>query len=98
MMKILLLLGICFFVHFYDSKEREAYEPVILIPPAIFERMISYTNIAISSLAGLSLEFTSQVKITVVENKGNYYIAYTSARGSSTYKRIHYTFYLLKNI
>lgn len=37
------------FVHILDSKARKSNEPVIEIPPAIYSRMLTYSNVAIES-------------------------------------------------
>lgn len=38
------VIGNVLFVHIIDNKAMKAFEPVVEVPPAIFERMKTYTN------------------------------------------------------
>lgn len=85
------------FVHFVDSSEREAYEPVIQVPDEIFKRMNSYGNVAF--LSRLMLKdggITAGISIVIKNNIP--YLAFSESRPYTTAKRYYYSFYLLKDI
>lgn len=44
------VIGNLLFVHIRDSKAHKANEPIIEIPPAIFSRMLTYSNVATESV------------------------------------------------
>lgn len=44
------VIGNVLFVHIIDNKARKAAEPVVEVPPAIFERMQTITNFFVYEL------------------------------------------------
>lgn len=76
------VIGNVLFVHIIDNKARESNEPVVEIPPAIFERiktstntcLVSYNDFINQKSADISegVQFTNIFTIKNYENK-NYF-------------------------
>lgn len=91
------VIGNILFVHFADSKEHKALEPVIQIPDEIYKRMVSFGNTALAS-PNLIKDGSFTVSISVILKDNIPYIAFTNDRFSANYVRYHYAWYLLKDI
>ena len=90
------VIGNMLFVHFLDSKARKADEPVIEIPPAIFSRMVTYSNVATISVANYTGGGYTGIKVIMVDNKP--YLAFTLDRSETASTRCYNFIYLLKDI
>lgn len=84
------------FVHILDSKAHKADEPIIEIPPAIFSRMLTYSNVVIESVNSYYGGGFFGLKVVNVDNK--YYFAFTRERNASNDVRYYFCNYLLKDI
>ena len=96
-MKNFTVIGNILFVHFYDPNGHKSKEPVIEIPPAIFDRMLSYSNYACSSVWGIGSD-AGITPITVVNVGGKNYIAFVGDRSAIETRRYYYSTYHLKDI
>lgn len=90
------VIGNLLFVHIRDSKAHKADEPIIEIPPAIFSRMLTYSNVAIESVNKYYGGGYFGLKVVNVDNKN--YFAFTSGRNASDGVRYYFCNYLLKDI
>lgn len=90
------VIGNLLFVHIRDSKAHKADEPIIEIPPAIFSRMLTYSNVVIESTKAYYGGEQIGLKVVKVDNK--YYFAYTQDRNSTDAVRYCFCNYLLKDI
>ena len=90
------VIGNLLFVHILDSKAHRPDEPIIEIPPAIFSRMITYSNVVIESVKAYYGGGQIGLKVVKVDNK--YYFAYTKNLGQVNDVRYYYCYYLLKDI
>lgn len=100
------VIGNVLFVHIIDNKARKANEPVVEIPPAIFERLKTYTNICFVScidFSNLKSRSTSSGGSTVnmltignLENK--HYLAFGMGTQASNNDRLYWSIYFLKDI
>lgn len=91
------VIGNLLFVHFRDSKEHKAGEPALEIPPAIFSRMVTYSNVAIESTRAFSFG-GGDIGFEVVKVNGKHYFAFTKNLGPVNNVRYYYCYYLLKDI
>lgn len=90
------VIGNLLFVHIRDSKEHMANEPIIEIPPAIFSRMLSYSNVVNESVK--EYYGGTQIGIQVVKVDNKYYFAYTRNVKALNEVRYYFCNYLLKDI
>lgn len=90
------VIGNLLFVHILDSKAHKADEPIIEIPPAIFSRMLTYSNVATESVNRYYGGAHYGLKVVNVDNK--YYFAFTKERNASDGVRYYFCNYLLKDI
>ena len=90
------VIGNLLFVHILDSKAHKAGEPIIEIPPAIFSRMLTYSNVVIESVKAYDGGGQIGLKVVKVDNK--YYFAYTQDRNPTDGVRYYFCNYLLKDI
>lgn len=101
------VIGNVLFVHIIDNKARKANEPVVEIPPAIFERLKTHTNLCLISYNNFSnLEsrgassddssFTSLFTIKNFENK--HYLVFQIGAPASDVDRLYWSIYFLKDI
>jgi hypothetical protein len=97
-MKTLLLLGIYFFCHIPINKTIPAMEPIVEIPPVIYDHMIHKTTVLIQvSLVDGSL-FSDNVKVgilTVPESGKHYLLTDYDNNWSGSYL---IGYYILKDI
>lgn len=67
------VIGNVLFVHIIDNKARKQFEPVVEVPPAIFERLKTYTNFCIISYINFNDQESqmpgSEFTIINIENK-----------------------------
>lgn len=101
------VIGNVLFVHIIDNKARNANEPVVEIPPAIFERLKNHTNLCIVSYNNFSnreskgasagnSQLTSAFTIINFENK--HYLAFVLETPPSDNDRLYWSIYFLKDI
>lgn len=90
------VIGNMLFVHIRDTKAHKAGEPIIEIPPAIFSRMPTYSNVVVESMNGFFGGGFLGIEVVKVDNK--YYFALT--KDVNVYGGVRYYFcnYLLKDI
>ena len=92
------VIGNILFVHFNDTHKRKAKEPVIEVPPEIFNRLYGYTNLAITSYSA-EYASSSSFPIIIIQKNGRHYIAFVNDRQSVNFSyRYYYCFYFLKDI
>lgn len=90
------VIGNMLFVHIRDTKEHKSGEPIIEIPPAIFSRMVTYSNVAVESMKGFFRGGFLALEVVKVDNK--YYFAFNSNVTAATAVRYYFCIYLLKDI
>lgn len=95
-MKNFTVIGNLLFVHINDTKAHKAHEPIIEIPPAIFSRMPTYSNVVTDSVKAFYGGGVIGLEVVKVDNK--YYFAYTKAVSSTDALRYFMCYYLLKDI
>lgn len=92
------VIGNILFVHFKDVIERKAGEPIIEVPPEIFNRLYGYSNVVVSSLNAENVR-SGSYPIKIVEKDDKHYIVFNDDRSSTTSTCRHfYCYYLLKDI
>lgn len=90
------VIGNLLFVHILDSKAHKADEPIIEIPPAIFSRMLTYSNVVIESVNKYYGGGFFGLEVVNVDNK--YYFAFTKEIKAIDGVRYYFCNYLLKDI
>lgn len=97
------VIGNVLFVHIIDNKARKANEPVVEIPPAIFERLKTHINPCLVSNNDFSnresrgtIQFFSVFTIKNFENK--HYLAFQMEANASYDDRLYWSIYFLKDI
>ena len=90
------VIGNLLFVHILDSKAHKADEPIIEIPPAIFSRMLTYSNVVTESVK--AFYGGGQIGLKVVKVDKKYYFAYTRDVNAADGVRYYFGNYLLKDI
>ena len=91
------VIGNLLFIHFRDDNKRVRDEPVLQIPPSIYERMVTNSFILSSQLVG-SLQAARAVIGTTVENNGKYFIAFLEDRIETSTPRYYIGFSQMKDI
>lgn len=97
MMKILLLLGICFFCHIRITEDVEAGKSFVEIPFEIAKRLVYYTNSMTSTLNKTGTRTSVVFPIGVIVSSGRYYLSASSKIDASVITYVT-GFYLLKDI
>lgn len=93
------VIGNVLFVHIIDNKARKGAEPVVEIPPAIFERMETYINFCVVSYKdNCDVESTHGLPLTIANFKNKHYFSFVSDRPASNYDRLYWSIYFLKDI
>ena len=90
------VIGNLLFVHIRYLEAIDANKPLLEIPPAIYSRMITYSNVAIESSESFFSGGTVGVKIIVADNKP--YFALAAKKSETDIDRYYFCFYLLKDI
>lgn len=100
------VIGNVLFVHIIDNKARKALEPVVEIPPAIFERLKFYSNLCFISnnffvnqdsqgSPGSTVTFSS---FTIKNFENKHYLVFSRDTPASNYERLFWSIYFLKDI
>lgn len=93
------VIGNVLFVHIIDNKARKPMEPVVEVPPAIYKRMETYTNVCVPSYSDLD-ELESQpgsiISIATFNNK--MYFIFLTDRPATNNDRLYWSIYFLKDI
>lgn len=94
------VIGNILFVHIIDNKARKAFsEPVVEVPPAIFDRLKTYTNFCIASYkSSEDLESQSGTLISTLALNDKIYFVFLSDRPASNYDRLYWSIFFLKDI
>ena len=93
------VIGNVLFVHLIDNKARKAFEPIVEIPPAIFERLKMYANFCLASyrdFTGQESVLGSIFSIKNFENK--HYLVFAEDTPASNNVRLYWSIYFLKDI
>ena len=90
------VIGNLLFVHILDSKSHKPDEPIIEIPPAIYSRMLTNSNVVTESVKAYYGGGQIGLKVVKVDNK--YYFAYTRSVNEIREVRYYFCYYLLKDI
>lgn len=85
------------FIHFRDDNARSKNEPILQIPPSIYERMITNSLVLTAQLAG-NEKNAGSVGGTITEVDGKHFIALLDSRGKATNPRYYIGFIPMKNI
>lgn len=85
------------FIHFRDDNRRAKAEPVLQIPPSIYERMVTNSFVLSSQLVG-SLQSARPVIGTTVKNNGKYFIGFQEERIETSTPRYYIGFSQMKDI
>ena len=93
------VIGNVLFVHIIDNKARKEYEPLVEIPPAIFERLKTYTNICFASYIEVEEKPPRLTFAFTNVNSGNKnYLALPYNIPASHNDRLYWSVYFLKDI
>ena len=91
------VIGNLLFIHFRDDAAHERLEPVLLIPPSIYERMVTNSFELFAQIVGEN-EGTTSVTGTTVTNNNEKFIAFKTNRPISVPPRYYIGFSQLKDI
>ena len=93
------VIGNVLFVHIIDNKARKAFEPVVEIPPAIFERLKTYANFCLTSYSDFSDQESVLGSIVTIKNFENkHYLGVGEDTPASNNVRLYWSIYFLKDI
>lgn len=93
------VIGNVLFVHIIDNKARKSSEPVVEIPPAIFERMESYANSCIATYKDINdLDDNAVTNISILNSDNKHYLTFGSDRKATNDTRLYWSIYFLKDI
>ena len=90
------VIGNLLFVHILDLKAHKANTPVIEVPPPIYSRMITYSNVVVESIC--NIYGARYFGLRVIEEDNKHYFAYTLDVDAKDTARYYYCIYLLKDI
>lgn len=85
------------FIHFRDDNAHSVEKPVLLIPPSIYEHMVTNSFVFIAQLVG-NKQSTGTVPATTIEIDGKHFISFLVDRGASPSPRYYIGFSPLKDI
>ena len=91
------VIGNLLFIHFRDDNKRSEYEPVLQIPPSIYERMVTNSFTLLSQLVG-NRQASRPTMGTTIENNGKHFIAFLEKRTETTVPRYYIGFSQMKDI
>lgn len=89
-------IGNLLVIHFRDDDSRGLGEPIVEVPPSIYERMVTNCFMLAAQTAGESASMMS--KSYIFENKGKHFISFYESRPSSKFPRYYIGFTLMKDI
>ena len=93
------VIGNVLFVHIIDNKARKPFEPVVEIPPAIFERLKTYTNFCIPSIIDFDDQESLASSVFTIKNFENkHYLVFAADTPASNDVRLYWSIYFLKDI
>ena len=93
------VIGNVLFVHIIDNKARKSEEPVVEIPPAIFERLKTHINVCFGSIIDIDDNESMDGSIFIIENIENkHYLAFVTNIPASNNVRLYWSIYFLKDI
>ena len=93
------VIGNVLFVHIIDNKARNPFEPVVEIPPAIFERLKTYSNFCVTSFNNFSGEGSPLASMFTIKNFENkHYLVFADDTPASNDDRLYWSIYFLKDI
>ena len=93
------VIGNVLFVHIIDNKARKQFEPVVEIPPAIFERLKTNVNYCLSSIKEPSDSASMRFSGFIIQNfKNKPYLAFINDTPASNDDRLFWSIYFLKDI
>lgn len=91
------VIGNVLFVHIIDNKARKPFEPVVEIPPAIFERLKTYTNFCLGSIVDFSDQESLVGSVFTIKNIENkHYLAFAADTLASNDTRLYWSIIFLK--
>ena len=91
------VIGNLLVIHFRDDNQHSVEEPVLLIPPSIYERMVTNSFVFSTQLVG-DRQSTGTVAGTTVEVDGKHFISFLVNRGPSNSPRYYIGFSQMKDI
>ena len=91
------VIGNLLFIHLRDDDEHNKLDPVLLIPPAIYERMLTNSFMLSTQLAGNNVN-TNPIGATTIEVDNKHFIAFLADRRSSSVPRYYIGFSQMKDI
>ena len=91
------VIGNLLFIHFRDDNAHNIEEPVLLIPPSIYERMVTNSFVFLAQLVG-DRQSTGTVAATTIEVDGKHFIAFIVNRGPAPSPRYYIGFSQMKDI
>lgn len=93
------VIGNVLFIHIIDNKARKAFEPVVEVPPAIFERIECSTNFCVASYYDIDeLESDPTSLITISNSNNRNYFVFGNDRNAVNNTRLYWSIYFLKDI
>lgn len=94
------VIGNVLFVHIIDNKARKSLEPVVEVPPAIFERLKTYINFCVMSYVDFSdaESATPGSVFTFINIQKKHYLVFGVDRPASNHDRLYWSIYFLKDI
>ena len=93
------VIGNVLFVHIIDNKARRALEPIVEIPPAIFERLKTYVNLFLTSYSDYSEQGAVLGSVFNIKNfEDKHYFVNVNDTPASNNVRLYWSIYFLKDI
>lgn len=93
------VIGNVLFVHIIDNKASNTDEPVVEIPPAIFERLKTYTTFCFPSIKDSSdVDSMTFAAFTIKNFENKHYLAFMQPKPASNGDRLYWSIYFLKDI
>lgn len=91
------VIGNLLVIHIKDNEARGAFEPVLKIPPSIYDRILTNSFTFLVQLVG-DWQHAGTNSGTTVKDGNEHFIAYVNSRAKSDVDRYYIGFTLLKDI
>lgn len=92
-------IGNLLVIHFRDDNSRGIGEPVLQVPPSIYERMITNSFMLAAQTAGKNASYSAMCKAYIFERmNGTHFITFNESRLKSDSPRYYIGFTHIKDI
>lgn len=92
------VIGNVLFVHIIDNKAWKAFEPVVEVPPAIYERLKTYITICFVSLFDLNDNSRIQSVFVIKDFENKHYLEFSDNIPATNNVKLYWSIYFLKDI